>query len=118
MNFIFLSLVPITVGIILAIISTKSWRHDWLAIPATILISIGIIMFLIPGISRLSFIEWETSFQLLSNAFEQIENKEQYIYIWDIAESNKELFEYQASYLCFGEWSAIPARVMDIKPIG
>lgn len=120
MRFVVLALLFLIAGVGCEIVSDKSWKYRWLVIPAILLIAAAIICIVIPSVGRLTYEEWEQSFILMSNtfAFTELEDNSKYVYIWNIAEANRELFEFQASYLKWGEWSYIPSRVMDITPIG
>lgn len=93
------------------IITINNWQ---LILYSTIIIAI-IIIFLFMIIVPITFHEFEARFELQRQLFETNNNPSPAA---ELAMLNKELFDYQASKVIFGNWSLIPSRVLNIRPIG
>lgn len=93
------------------IITIKDWQF---MLYLTIIIAI-IIIFLFMIIAPITFHEFETKFELQRQFFEANNNPS---HAAELTMLNKELFDYQASKVIFGNWNLVPYRVLDIRPIG
>lgn len=84
-------------------------------------IFLSIILSIITTVDYYAFIEFENKIELQRTQYETLENElsnDKITYVLDIIEVNNELVDYQVQKQMFKEFSAIPERVFDIKPIG
>lgn len=116
--FIFIALIIVFCGFTcyfkknkIDIISINDWQ---LILYSTIIVAI-IIIFLFMIIVPITFHEFETKFELQRQFFRANNNSSSAAQLTIL---NKELFDYQASKAIFGNWSLIPYRVLNIRPIG
>ena len=93
------------------IISINNWQ---LILYSVIIITI-IIIFLLIIMFPIAFQEFETKFELQRQFFEANNNPS---HAAELTILNEELFNYQASKVIFGNWSLIPSRILNIRPIG
>lgn len=116
--------IAVVIGIALFILATYiSYEYDLYAqIGGVIFIFVAIFSFLIPTVNRCEYRCFEKQFEIQKAQYEiLVENDElndNINYIFDMLESNRELAKYQAAKKTYGFASAIPDRVLDIKPIG
>lgn len=89
--------------------------NNWQLISYSIIIVTIIVIFLCIIIIPITFHEFETRFELQRQFFEANNNPSSAAQLTIL---NKELFDYQTSKVIFGNWSLIPYRVLDIRPIG
>ena len=89
--------------------------NDWQLILYSAIIVAIIIIFLYIIITPIAFQEFETKFELQRQFFEANNNPS---HATELIMLNKELFDYQASKIIFGNWSLIPSRALNINPIG
>lgn len=89
--------------------------NDWQLISYSIIIVVIIIILLCMIIIPITFHEFETRFELQRQFFEANNNPSSAAQLTIL---NKELFDYQTSKVIFGNWSLVPYRVLDIRPIG
>lgn len=115
---IILGLFLLVMGIVCNIPSKRILMPERLKNFGRMLIALGITCFILSIVLSLNYMNWEQSFALMAETFSEAELEGKYYYVWDVASANNELFDFQALYLRYGEWSCVPASVMDIKPIG
>lgn len=89
--------------------------NNWQLISYLIIIFVIIIILLFMIMVPITFYEFETRFELQRQFFETNNNSSSAAQLTML---NKELFDYQASKVIFGNWNLVPYRVLDIKPIG
>lgn len=89
--------------------------NDWQLISYSTIILVIIVILLCMIIIPITFHEFETRFELQRQFFEANNNPSSAAQLTML---NKQLFDYQASKVIFGNWSLVPYRVLDIRPIG
>lgn len=83
--------------------------------------ALAVVILLISLITRCEYNQFEKKFEIQRKQYEIMAENEMidnYTYIFDSLESNRELANYQAARKQWGSFSNVPERVLDIKPIG
>lgn len=116
--------ITIAIGIILFVVSPNLSSNSEFAsqMCGAITCVIGAMLILCPISIRLDYLQFEKKIEIQRNQFGIMASKEiindNYTYIFDMLEINKELAFWQAAKAQWGIFSNAPNRVMDIKPIG
>jgi hypothetical protein len=99
------------------------WDNDLAMFGGIVAIAFAVVFILAPICFHLDYVEFEKQFEIQQEQFEMMtENgvieEDNYTYIINVLDSNRELAEHQASKRLWGIFSTVPKRVFDIKPIG
>lgn len=118
-----ISAILLLMGVIGAICLKRHPYQDGFFIVMIVGFVVGAIILLCVGAYAVDYITFESKFEIQREIYTAISTQtnpsnDNLIYIMDAVNSNSELAEYQASYKTYGVFSVVPARVMDIKPIG
>ena len=111
------------IGIVLLVIGIIAFvcTYDtpvWLGISGIVALVISITMLLCATGSYFGYKEFESSFEIQREIYENVAFQDNVLVTADIIKANSELAEYQARRMIYGSFSAIPERVLDIEPIG
>ena len=89
-----------------------------LGISGVVALVISITMLLCATGVHFDYREFESSFEIQREIYENVAFQDNVLVTADIIKANSELAEYQARRMIYGKFSAIPERVLDIEPIG
>lgn len=108
------------ISIVIAIILWKVHkRTEKFEIPFLITFVISVVLTVVVPIVHIGsyqeFTRFEAKYELQRHYFKCANQNTTLV---SISQANEELFNYQATYLTYGNWTFIPSRVMNIVPIG
>ena len=110
--------VVIATAITFFILANKTYAL-WVELAGPLAVGVAVVLALLLIIAPLSYREFEQSFIKQQELYENFELPDNdYTYVMDILEANKELIEYQTRKELYGFISLVPDSIMELEPIG